>query len=94
MTAFLHVAPLSVLTSTLEIPLDPAKAMPPTETCLLDDVPAAVEVLLLPEPEIVVLAGRNPLNLVLSGALPGMTMDDRALITAVLLQPLRCQKPS
>jgi hypothetical protein len=64
MTASLHVVPLSVLICTLEIPLDPAKAMPPTDTRLPDDV-AVVELLLLPEPELVELIeleGRNPLK--------------------------------
>jgi hypothetical protein len=44
MIAFLHDTSLSLLTSTFEILLDPAKAIPPTETSLPDDV-------LLPEPE-------------------------------------------
>jgi hypothetical protein len=44
MIAFLHDASLSLLTSTFEILLDPAKAIPPTETSLPGDV-------LLPEPE-------------------------------------------
>ena len=38
--------------------------------------------------------GKKPLNLVLIGALPGITVDDKVLILAILLQPLRCQNPS
>jgi hypothetical protein len=88
-TASFQVAPLSMLTSTLEIPLDPAKAIPPTETLLFGVEEEAL--LALGKVE---LGGLNPLNLVLIAALPGITIDERVLYRATLLQPLRCQKPS
>jgi hypothetical protein len=61
--ASVQVAPLSILTSTLDIPLVPAKAIPPTDTILLLPETEGDDVLLL-ELARLETVGKNPLNLV------------------------------
>ena len=92
--ASFQVEPSSKLTCTSDIPLDPANAMPPTVTTHPGDVERDEVVPLLGVVRILEFSGKKPPNLVLIDAPPGITIEDKVLILAVLLHPLRYQNPS